>query len=171
MIELPLVFLGGAVGSPAHCIGMCGPFALALGSAAEDARTNVRRQVVYTLGRVFTYAVLGAVVGFAGARLSGLTPSFIRVPSLLAMVAGLLLIYQGLRSAGFLRKSAVAAGSSGCLAGTFFGSFLAAPGLLNAFLAGLFTGLLPCGWLYGMLALASSTASMWWAMVVMVVFG
>ncbi|MCG8584953.1 MAG: sulfite exporter TauE/SafE family protein, partial [Pirellulales bacterium] len=53
----------------------------------------------------------------------------------------------------------------------FFGSFLSAPGLRNAFLAGLFTGLLPCGLLYGMLALASSTASMWWAMVVMVVFG
>ena len=30
MTELPLVFLGGLLGS-SHCIGMCGPLALALG--------------------------------------------------------------------------------------------------------------------------------------------
>ena len=171
MIELPLVFVGGALGSASHCIGMCGPFALALGSAADTSWGNLRRQVVYSLGRVFTYAVLGACAGYAGARLAGISPGLVRIPSMLAIVAGCLLIYQGLRSAGLFQRTGVASAKSGCLASTFFGSFLAAPGLRNAFLAGLFTGLLPCGLLYGILALAASTASIWWAMAVMIAFG
>ncbi|MFN9955521.1 MAG: sulfite exporter TauE/SafE family protein, partial [bacterium] len=34
MIELPFVFLSGLLGS-GHCLGMCGPFALAIGAAGR----------------------------------------------------------------------------------------------------------------------------------------
>ena len=34
MNELPLVFLAGVLGS-AHCVGMCGGFALSIGMGAE----------------------------------------------------------------------------------------------------------------------------------------
>ena len=53
MIELPLVFLGGLLGS-AHCVGMCGGFALTIGLGARDVAANVCRQLVYTAGRIFT---------------------------------------------------------------------------------------------------------------------
>ncbi len=37
MIELPLVFLGGLLGS-AHCIGMCGGFAVSIGIGSSGVR-------------------------------------------------------------------------------------------------------------------------------------
>ena len=43
MIELPLVFLGGLLGS-AHCIGMCGGFAISIGLGC----TRVGRQCATT---------------------------------------------------------------------------------------------------------------------------
>jgi sulfite exporter TauE/SafE len=48
---------------------------------------------------------------------------------------------------------------------------LGARGLGEVFLAGLFTGLLPCGLLYGMLALAASTRDVVQGLVAMVAFG
>ena len=64
MIEWPLLVASGLLGS-AHCLGMCGPFALAIGSRSSDWRDNMRRQACYSVGRIFTYAVLGAAAAFA----------------------------------------------------------------------------------------------------------
>ena len=49
MIELPLVFLGGLLGS-AHCVGMCGGFAVSIGLGSRGFAANLRRQVIYTAG-------------------------------------------------------------------------------------------------------------------------
>ena len=68
MIELPLLFTAGILGST-HCLGMCGPFALAIGSQAPGWKSNLLRQLVYSAGRIFTYASLGAMAGFGGWRL------------------------------------------------------------------------------------------------------
>lgn len=62
-MELSLIFLSGLLGS-AHCIGMCGGFALSIGVGSKSWKNNLARQTVYTLGRAFTYAFLGALVGF-----------------------------------------------------------------------------------------------------------
>jgi cytochrome c biogenesis protein CcdA len=55
--------------------------------------------------------------------------------------------------------------------GAGFRALLGARGLGEVFLAGLFTGLLPCGLLYGMLALAASTRDVVQGLVAMVAFG
>ena len=65
MIELPLVFLGGLLGS-AHCVGMCGGFAVSIGIGSRGLASNLRRQLVYTAGRIFTYSFFGIVAGYAG---------------------------------------------------------------------------------------------------------
>ncbi len=57
MIELPLVLLGGLLGS-SHCIGMCGGFAISIGLGNRRLSSHVLRQLVYSSGRVFTYAFL-----------------------------------------------------------------------------------------------------------------
>jgi sulfite exporter TauE/SafE len=169
MIELPLVFVAGILGT-AHCLGMCGPFALAIGGSACGWWTAIGRQLAYTAGRVFTYGVLGAAAGYCGWRLAGSLPAVVNVPAILAIVAGLVLIYQGLRSAGVLPKRAVSGGSI-CLAGGLLTQFLRQPGATGVFLAGVFTGLIPCGLLYGMLALASSSHSPVAGGTTMIVFG
>jgi uncharacterized protein len=170
MIELPMVFLAGIMGT-AHCVGMCGPFALAVGGGARDWLTAFVRQAAYTAGRIFTYAVLGSVAGFCGVRLIRIWPAVVNLPAILAIAAGLLLIFQGLRATGLLSKQTVAAPGAPCLAGGFFAHYLRRPGAGGVFLAGLFTGFLPCGLLYGMLALAMSTHSVLWGALTMIVFG
>lgn len=155
MIEWPLLVVAGMLGS-AHCLGMCGPFALAIGTSASSWRANLRRQACYSAGRIFTYAVLGAVVAFCGARVAAALPGWTNVPALLAIGAGILLAVQGLAAAGVLPARAVH-GAAACPGAAGFRALLTGRGSLDVFLAGLFTGLLPCGLLYGMLALAAAT--------------
>lgn len=169
MIELPLIFIAGILGT-AHCLGMCGPFALMIGGGSRTWSGALGRQGAYTAGRVFTYAVLGATAGYAGARLATLFPTFVNLPAALAITAGMLLIYQGLRAAGWL-PALFSKSAAPCVTSGFFSQFLRQPGASGVFLAGVFTGLLPCGLLYGMLALATSTHSLPLGAVTMIVFG
>lgn len=186
MIELPLVFLGGLLGS-AHCVGMCGGFALLIGSRSRRFGGNLARQVVYSLGRIFTYSAFGAAVGYAGLRLSEDLAALVNVQALLAIGAGLLLVVQGLISAGVLRRlmaftlipsgggaavvGAHHASGGGCLAGGMLASFLRAGSMRYVFLAGMLTGFLPCGLVYAYLALATSTGDMFSGAATMAAFG
>jgi uncharacterized protein len=169
MIELPLIFIAGILGT-AHCLGMCGPFALLIGGGSRTWSGALSRQGAYTAGRVFTYAVLGATAGYCGARLVALFPTFMNLPAALAILAGVMLVYQGLRAAGWL-PSLFSKSAAPCVGSSFFSQFLRQPGASGVFLAGVFTGLLPCGLLYGMLALAASTHSLPLGAVTMIVFG
>jgi sulfite exporter TauE/SafE len=170
VIELPLVFMAGILGT-AHCLGMCGPFALAIGTTAGGWSSAAKRQFVYTAGRVFTYGVLGAVAGYCGARLAHVAAAIVNVPAIFAVLAGLLLVWQGLQAAGWLQKRGVGAANTPCLASGLMGQFLRQPGMSGVFLAGVFTGFLPCGLLYGMVALAMSTHEVMLGATTMVVFG
>jgi len=170
MIELPLVFMAGILGT-AHCLGMCGPFALAIGSAAPAWSSALLRQFAYTAGRVFTYGVLGAAAGFCGTRLVIATPRMINVPAMLAILAGALLVYQGLKATGLFFHRPVNGAASPCLASGFLAHFLRQPNASGIFLAGIVTGFLPCGLLYGMLALAMSTHSVVLGGATLVIFG
>lgn len=168
MLELPMVFVAGLLGS-AHCLGMCGPFALAVGSGTRSWGTNLLRQCVYTAGRVFTYGVLGAFAGFGGAALARRSPALVNAAAVLAVLAGVLLLYQGLIAAGVMRRRS--SGTLPCLATSFFATFLRARDGTGIFLAGLFTGFLPCGLVYGFLALAASTGNLFAGAALMVAFG
>ncbi|MCA9056350.1 MAG: sulfite exporter TauE/SafE family protein, partial [Planctomycetaceae bacterium] len=79
----------------------------------------------------------------------------------------------GLRSAGFSlwRKNVSGETCGGCLTSPLLMTFLKAPGLHNAFLAGLMTGFLPCGLVYAFLALAAARTNPLEGMAVMTAFG
>jgi sulfite exporter TauE/SafE len=173
MIELPLVFLGGLLGS-AHCVGMCGGFAVSIGLGSTGLAANVRRQLVYTAGRIFTYAFFGLVAGYAGLWLAGKSGAWINAQAALSMAAGLLLCGQGAGALGLIprRLWPKAAGAANpCLAGTFVGPFLMSNRTADVLLAGVLTGFLPCGLVYGYLALASSSASLTEGLLIMSLFG
>jgi sulfite exporter TauE/SafE len=173
MIEMPLVFLGGLLGS-AHCVGMCGGFAVGVGLGSRGFGSNLRRQAIYTAGRIFTYSVFGVTAGYAGFWIAGRASVWINTQAALCLVAGLLLSGQGLLALGLIPRRfwpAPAGGGSPCLAGTFVGPFLASRALLDVLLAGVFTGFLPCGLVYGYLALASSSADMLQGLLTMALFG
>jgi uncharacterized protein len=186
MIELPLVFLGGLLGS-AHCLGMCGGFALLIGAPSRSWSTNLSRQMVYSGGRIFSYCSFGAAVGYGGLRLADGLGDFVNVQAIIAIAAGVLLVGQGLISTGTLRYAArllhrlslkrtfegrvANQAGLGCLMGGVVGAFLRDRRWSHVFLAGVFTGLLPCGLVYAYVALAASTSNLFAGMATMAAFG
>lgn len=172
--ELSLILLAGLLGS-SHCIGMCGGFAMIVGLSTPTRQRVLLRQLVYSAGRIFTYAFLGGIAGFAGHRIVGRTESWgaINVAAVFSVLCGLFLIVQGLAAAGLrLRRRHGHTETSGpCLSGMLLGSFLRGSSLHRSFVGGVLTGLLPCGLVYGFLALAAAKADPFRGMAVMSAFG
>lgn len=194
MTDLSLVLIGGLLGS-SHCIGMCGGFAVALGSGTATWRDNLLRQSVYGLGRLFTYTTLGAAAGFGGRKLV-LSTSLFNVQAVLAILAGLLLVTQGIRATNLwatfrewcIRSHASPSSQPAvamspppvrppgftlpiCLQPGLLGSLLRMPGVVGPLLGGVMTGFLPCGLVYAMLALAVSSGNFTDGALTMVCFG
>ncbi|MCS7226572.1 MAG: sulfite exporter TauE/SafE family protein [Gloeomargarita sp. SKYB31] len=71
-LELGLLFALGCLGSFGHCVGMCGPVvvAMALGQRGQPWPQRLRQQLALHLGRLTTYAAVGAVLGQAGSVLA-----------------------------------------------------------------------------------------------------
>ncbi len=169
MIELAMIFVGGLLGS-AHCIGMCGGFALAIGMQGSSWSTNLARQLVYTAGRVSTYTLGGMIVGFAGWRLSQALPGSVPVQGVLSVVAGVLLVVAGLSAAGLVPWPA-GMKHAPCLLPGVLRTYLSRRRASDVFLAGVATGFLPCGLVYAFLALASASGTMWQGGLRMMLFG
>ena len=174
MWEWPFVFASGLLGA-AHCLGMCGPLVITLGSRARSARENFSWQILYTLGRLTAYGLLGAIAGFVGYRLNRWLPASVHIAAWLSIIAGLFLAYQGLLATGLIRPRGTTASGVSCFArGPLAGlhhRVLRAGGRTAALLAGMLTAMLPCGLLYGMIGLAASSRHMTSGLVTMLLFG
>jgi sulfite exporter TauE/SafE len=175
-LPLPLLFLGGFLAS-AHCVGMCGGFVIGIGLGATSWKGNLLRQCAYSFGRVCTYVLLGAIAGFAGSWAELRWHHFFDVQAMISLVAGTLLIGQGLWHLGYLRSRRLASLQHGplsapiCQAARQFGSLLRAPGLAPVFVAGVGTGFLPCALVYANLGLAASSSSLVEGALMMAAFG
>lgn len=167
MIDLPLIFAAGLLGG-AHCIGMCGGFVLAVGNT-PGRRASLVRQACYFIGKTLTYTVMGAAVGFFGATISA---RFAGVQDAISIVAGGVMLVIGLGLVGVLRR----VGGFGVLmnrplfrrAVRYFTRKRTRAGALGV---GLLNGLLPCGIVYGMLAMAAATGTLLDGALTMFVFG
>jgi len=168
ILELLLIFVGGLT-SAGHCLGMCGGFVLTLGANVPSLTANLLRQLVYAVGRVSVYTMAGAAVGYTGWRLGGGLQSLINTQAVLCIAAGVLLIGQGLITAGVV--SWFRSSPTSCPGASVFSALLRAPRLGSVFVAGACNALLPCGLVYAYLALAAATADMLHAALVMALFG
>lgn len=92
-LDLLSAFLIGLLGT-GHCIGMCGGIASMLTGAVRD--NNPKKQlyiICYNAGRIFSYTLLGTVVGFT----SSLMVKQLGFPVIiLNVIAGVFLILLGL---------------------------------------------------------------------------
>ncbi len=160
-------FLFGLLGS-FHCVGMCGAIALALPGAGGSRRRYVAGRVLYNLGRVSTYAALGAAAGAVGQglRLAGWQQGL----SVLSGALILLLVatperWLG-RAAAFVDLDVVLAKVKSRLA-----YYYQQPSLGALYATGLLNGLLPCGLVYLALAGALSVPGVAGAAGYMALFG
>ncbi len=177
--EIPLYLLSGLLGS-GHCIGMCGGFVIAIGLHDKSVTKSLVKQFAYSLGRCFTYTSLGALLGGAGKRLAQEFAYLGDAGAIMAIFAGVAITYLGFASlTGFsilpyLRSSSAQSHrKSNCTSASLFASVFkqSAGGPTGAFLAGIATGFLPCGLLYGMLSIAAASQSVPRGAMVMLIFG
>lgn len=170
MIDAPLIFLGGLLGS-AHCVGMCGGFVLTLSVRGEKTSTELARQMVYAAGRVCTYTCGGAVAGYAGLRLTHSLSTIVQVQGWLCILAGVCLLWQGSVEAGVLPRRLLTRTRECGGATSMFAAIWQAARWQNTFLAGAINGFLPCGLVYAFLALAGSSGGIWSGAAIMALFG
>lgn len=174
--QLIVIFIAGFAGS-FHCVGMCGGFACALGRDPSGSRlATVLRHLVYNTGRVVSYVFLGMFAGAVGAgafTTSHADSELVLVGQrVLAVLAGVLMVFMGLRLLGRLQRLRAVTGglAKSNLAGALRG-LLRAPGRSAPLAFGVFNGFLPCPLVYAFVALAATTANPLHGALVMVAFG
>ncbi len=125
--------------SGGHCLGMCGPLVLAL--PVDDGRVwiSVFYRVIYNLGRILTYALLGGIAGLVAAlfSLQLLQARVAQVAGVLLLCVAVLQLLPHFRVAFFTRAHAAVAKSIAPL--------LRRAGNGRFFVLGMLNGLLPCG--------------------------
>jgi hypothetical protein len=148
-------FIIGLLGS-LHCIGMCGPLALALPATRTDFVTG---RIIYNAGRVVTYMLLGTIFGIVGQTFA--LAGFQRG---LSIAAGLFMLAAAF---GWHR---LAAPPVSFLRGAW-SRLIALKTRTALFGIGLLNGLLPCGLVYVALAGAAATGSALRGLLFMAGFG
>lgn len=170
------LFLAGLAGGATHCAGMCGPFVIAQAAAVADraqaggmlARLSGAALAPYHLGRMLGYGALGAAAGgLAGVVAFGTGFRFV-LAGLLAVAAVLMFAQASARIAALLPRMPAPRLPAGLE--RRLGALLAAPTGLRGVALGLMLSALPCGLLYGALAVAAATGSALGGALAMVAF-
>ena len=170
LISIATIAFLGAFG---HCIGMCGGIVIAYSSRKVDTQwSNIMQgfaHLVYSLGRITTYVMLGAIFGAIGGvvQFNGYSTAA------LTIVAGLFMILAGLSLLGkleFLTKLEHSFSGSKWYQDAFR-HILQSKSLYSFYILGLLNGLLPCGLVYFFAVTAASTGSPLWGALVMFIFG
>ena len=171
------LFVAGAAGSVVHCGPMCGAFVL--GQVTDRmARLPPQRMcewrratngllLPYHLGRLTTYAVLGAAAA-ATAATFGRFPWFARTSAALLTFAALLFLAHALGRILPVPNSAPRAWSK--LIGSIT-SRIGRGSLTGEYLMGAALGLLPCGFLYAAITAAAASGGVLMGAASMLAFG
>lgn len=166
------IFLIGLLGS-AHCIGMCGGFVAMYSLKKPAARPSLAYHLLYNLGRIITYSLLGGMLGSIGSFFA-YVGRHRGIPGAVLLIAGMIMVLMGLNIAGVLGKRGFFE-ESGIIETSFFRKTLRR--ILNldsvwaTFLFGLLLGLLPCGLLYPIFMYAAAGGSLFSGAMTMAVFG
>jgi sulfite exporter TauE/SafE len=157
----------GLMGS-LHCVGMCGPIAMAVPLNSKYNGYRWLGALNYLIGKAITYSILGL---FSGAFAKMLVMAgFQRYISLLTGVLILIIfIIQKLGKGNFGLESLNYRWVS--LLKQQFNKFLQEKNLISALLIGLINGILPCGLVYIALAGAVGAGGWWQSMLYMFLFG
>ena len=168
-LSLSSIFLASLMGS-SHCVAMCGGF---ISAYSAKASSRIAPHLAYHSGRLITYTSLGLIAGLIGGTLNDLS-LLVGVQRGAGIFTGLLLIAWGtasltkftglVRLRGYLTKH---------ISRPFHVITLGAKSTSatqGAFLLGLSSTLLPCGWLYGYAAMAAAAGSPLGGALVMIIF-
>ncbi len=157
----------GFLGS-VHCIGMCGPIAIALPAGFSSSLRLLLSRLTYNVGRVLTYCALGAISGLLGKSIA--MAGFQRSLSITAgalIALGVLLPVVARRRLLPLDALPLVLDRVKSLWGRLF----AKRTIWSVFVIGILNGFLPCGFLYVGLAASAATGGVVSATAYMALFG
>jgi sulfite exporter TauE/SafE len=162
---LPLAFLMGLFGS-LHCAVMCGPIMLGMPFRKQNFLQSGFQLLLYQLGRILVYTVLGLLVGALGNSIR----IFSDQKTLSMLIGFALILFTALQFSTayrnrFSRLQLKALNPLSRLMGKIFN--LPFWGLF----AGMLNGIIPCGMVYLALATALNTGSAQSGGVFMFLFG
>lgn len=165
---LPYLALTMGLMSSFHCIGMCGPIALAIPVLGGGKLKRFAAVFVYNSGRALTYATLGIFLGFFGSSIV-----FIGYLRYLSIVSGILMLAyvfwpnrldRHLHPPLFWKKFVQ-------WIKNHMSALLRSQAWYSAFLLGILNGLLPCGLVYLALISSIATGSPFHGGLFMLIFG
>jgi sulfite exporter TauE/SafE len=160
---LPAILVSSLVGS-VHCIAMCGPLVGLHGSAR-----TWRLALVHALGRLTTYVALGVLAGIVGRALD-LAGRLASVQHVATIVAGVVILAWGVHAIAVALGWRHGARAQGALFRRGLVQLGGKRAVTRAWLIGVLTGLLPCGWLWAFVVSAAGTASPLTGALVMATF-
>jgi sulfite exporter TauE/SafE len=160
-------FTIGLLGST-HCIGMCGPIAISLPYRSWSFFRKTIDILLYNLGRVFTYSLMGFIMGLLGRGLylSGMQKN-------VSVVLGIVMLVVAIFSIN-LESKMVKLGPIKRIndwVKRALADLMKNPHSGSLFFVGILNGFLPCGLVYMALAGAISHATVSHSVLYMAVFG
>ena len=150
-----------------HCIGMCGPIALAVPVNRKNNATILSGAFQYNFGRILSYAFLGALVGMIG--LSIHTFGALQWLSILSGI--FLIVYAWRKYLGSLFKHHLPTLPIQKHLNTALGKVIRSKSPAKLSFLGLLNGFLPCGMVYAALLNALLTGDIIGSVLAMVFFG
>jgi len=131
-----------------HCLGMCGPIVVTLSLNLKEKNIFLP-QLLYHLGRITTYVMLGGVVAAAGS-FTMVAAHIERMQKGVMIFAGALIVLMGLAMAGWLPIGRIFAdhSSPSRWISKGFSKLLKVKSTVVYLPLGLLLGLLPCGPVY-----------------------
>lgn len=159
-------FFMGALGS-LHCVGMCGPLALSIPVAGERIHNKFIGSLLYNIGRVVTYAVIGALAGLLGSGFA-----LFGYQQVLSISFGILIIFfLAFPSMGRKLENHFLMASFFSKLRSHIGKLFVRKNYQSVFAIGLLNGLLPCGLIYMALATSVSAGTILNSSLFMAAFG
>lgn len=135
-----MLFITGLLTS-IHCISMCGAINLIV-VINNGRKRNLKNPILYNIGRVLSYTIIGGIVGFIGSVFSINNT----ISGFIILIASVVMFLMALNMLGIIKLKKIK-----------FCNFKR--GSHSAFVIGLLNGLMPCGPLQAMQVYALSTGS------------
>lgn len=178
MIGAALGILTASVLGSVHCAAMCGGFVCFYAGSARTPESNtvsLHSHLLYNVGRLCSYLLLGACAGALGVGVTALG-RYAGIGRAATVFAGALMIGWGVSAIAAERGFKLGFATTGAplawqhALGGWLAKLRGKPVGVRALMTGLGTTLLPCGWLYVFVASAGGTGRVFDGMLLMFIF-